>query len=130
MKEIFYDWGDLNVWLFHAINNARSEYLDQFMLLGTVLGEHTWFALYLALIALFALVMVARMPLQNSARYQAQVTRWMTIVAVFSVAYLLDGLLIGFLKLLLDFPRPPLALPSGTVYVIGEPEYQDRKSVV
>jgi len=47
----------------------------------------------------------------------------MGVIAVFSLAYLLDGLLLGFLKPLLDFPRPPLALPQGTVNIIGIPEY-------
>jgi len=123
VKAIFYDWGGLNIWLFHAVNNVRSEYWDKIMLLGTELGEHTWFPLYLALIALVALILAARMPIQNPARYQVQVTRWMAAIAVFSIAYLLDGLLINLLKPLLDFPRPPLALPPGAVHIIGEPEY-------
>src|SRR6266481_715548 len=123
MKAILYDWGGLNVWLFHVINNVRSEYWDRIMLLGTELGEHTWFPLYLALIALAALIFVARMPTQSSAQYQAQAARWVMVIAVFGIAYLLDGVLINLLKPLLDFPRPPLALPSGTVHIIGAPEY-------
>ena len=123
MKAILYDWGGLNVWLFHVINNVRSEYWDRIMLLGTELGEHTWFPLYLALIALGALIFVARMPTQSSAQYQVQAARWIMVIAVFGIAYLLDGVLINLLKPLLDFPRPPLALPSGTVHIIGAPEY-------
>jgi len=123
MKAILYDWGGLNVWLFHVINNVRSEYWDRIMLLGTELGEHTWFPLYLALIALGALIFVARMPTQSSAQYQVQAARWIMVIAVFCIAYLLDGVLINQLKPLLDFPRPPLALPSGTVHIIGAPEY-------
>lgn len=123
MKEILYDWGGANVWLFHAINDIRSEYLDKFMLLGTQLGEHTLFPLYLGLMALVALSAVVRAPIQDSAGYQAQATRWMAVLAVFSIAYLLDGLLIGTLKPLLDFPRPPLALPLDTVHIIGIAEY-------
>ncbi|OIR16868.1 phosphatidylglycerophosphatase B [mine drainage metagenome] len=122
MKEILYDWGGANVWLFHAINDIRFEWLDQFMLLGTALGDHNLFVPYLALLTLLALVMVSR-PEQDPRRYRLQVTRWMSVVAVFSVAYLLDGLLLGFLKPLLDFPRPPLALAPGTVNIVGTPEY-------
>jgi signal peptidase II len=44
-------------------------------------------------------------------------------LAVFSIAYLLDALLVGALKPLLDFPRPPLALPPGSVHIIGVAEY-------
>ncbi len=123
MKEILYDWGGANVWLFHAINDIRSEYLDKFMLLGTQLGEHTLFPLYLGLMAVVALAAVVRAPIQDSTGYQAQATRWMAVIAVFSIAYLLDGLLIGTLKPLLDFPRPPLALPLDTVHIIGVAEY-------
>lgn len=119
MKAIFYDWGGLNVWLFHVVNGARSEWLDQLMLLGTKLGSHTNFAVYIALTAFIGVAMASR----NPARQPEQVMRWLVVVAVFSVAYVADGALLGWLKPLLDFPRPPLALPPGTVNVIGAPEY-------
>jgi hypothetical protein len=45
MKEIFYDWGGANIWLFHAINDIRFGGLDQVMLLGTTLGDHILFPL-------------------------------------------------------------------------------------
>jgi len=41
MKEIFYDWGGANVWLFHAINDVRYAWLDDVVLLGTSLGNQT-----------------------------------------------------------------------------------------
>jgi len=122
MKEIFYDWGGANVWLFHAINDIRFGLLDNVMLLGTTLGDHSLFPLYLGALTLTALVVV-NTPFQDSAHHRVRVTRWMGVIAVFSLAYLLDGLLLGFLKPLLDFPRPPLALPQGTVNIIGIPEY-------
>jgi membrane-associated phospholipid phosphatase len=122
MKEIFYDWGGANVWLFHAINDIRYAWLDDVMLLGTGLGDHFLFPFYVGLLTLFALVVV-NTPAQNPAYYRAQVTRWMAVIAVFSCAYLFDGLLLGVLKPLLDFPRPPLALPPDTVHVVGIPEF-------
>ena len=122
MKEILYDWGGANVWLFHAINDIRFEWLDKFMLLGTALGDHILFPLYLGLLTLVALVVVNRSG-ADAKLYRLQVTRWMSVIAVFSLAYMLDGMLLGFLKPMLDFPRPPLALPPGTVNIIGIPEY-------
>ncbi|MGA7750433.1 MAG: phosphatase PAP2 family protein [Gallionella sp.] len=122
MKEIFYDWGGANVWLFHVINDIRFAWLDKAMLLGTGLGDHTLFPFYLALLILFALVVV-NMPGQDAAHYRAQVNRWMAVIAVFSFAYLFDGLLLAVLKPYLDFPRPLLALPLGTVQIVGTPEY-------
>ena len=122
MKEFLYDWGGANVWLFHVVNDIRYAWLDNAMLLGTSLADHTLFPLYLALLTLFALVVVNR-PVQDPVHYRLQVTRWMAVIAVFSGAYLLDGLLLDVLKPLLDFPRPPLALPQGSVQIIGTPEY-------
>lgn len=115
MKEILYDWGGANIWLFHAVNDVHSAYLDQFMLLGTKLGEHALFPFYIGIIALFAL--------HDVAKDRQKTERWLTVITVFSIAYLLDGLLIGALKPLLDFPRPPLALPPGTVHIVGIAEY-------
>ena len=122
MKEIFYDWGGANVWLFHAVNNIRFEWLDNVMLLGTGLGDHTLFPFYLGLLTLFALVVVNR-SVQDATRCRAEASRWMAAIAVFSLAYWLDGLLLGVLKPLFDFPRPPLALPLDSVHVVGIPEY-------
>ncbi len=122
MKEIFYDWGGANIWLFHAINDIRFPGLDSIMLLGTTLGDHGLFPFYLGVLALTALVVV-NTPFQDSSHHRVRVSRWMAVIAVFSLAYLLDGMLLGYLKPLLDFPRPPLALPPGTVNVVGIPEY-------
>ena len=115
VKEILYDWGGANIWLFHAINDVRSGFLDEFMLLGTRLGEHALFPFYICLITLFAL--------HEAAKDNRKSQRCLAVVAVFCIAYFLDGLLIGLLKPLLDFPRPPLALPQGTVHIIGKAEY-------
>ncbi len=122
MKEFFYDWGGANVWLFHAINDIRFPGLDSIMLLGTTLGDHILFPLYLGVLTLMALVVV-NTPFQDTSHHRIRVSRWMAVIAVFSLAYLLDGMLLGYVKPLLDFPRPPLALPQGTVNIVGIPEY-------
>lgn len=123
MKEILYDWGGLNIWLFHTINDIHYGWLDQFMLLGTALGEHANFPIYLAILTLVALVAIARTSTLDAVRYQNQTLRWMAVIAVFSIAYVLDGLLLGILKPLLDFPRPPLALAVDSVHIVGIAEY-------
>jgi len=122
MKEIFYDWGGANAWLFHAINDIRFAWLDKAMLLGTGLGDHNLFPFYLGLLTLIALIRV-NLPGQDAAHYRAQVNRWMVVIAVFSLAYLLDAMLLAVLKPFFDFPRPPLALPQGSVQIIGVPEF-------
>lgn len=122
MKAIFYDWGGGNVWLFHAINDIRFFWLDKLMLLGTRLGDHGLFPFYLGLLTLLALVRV-NLSGADAAHYRIQVNRWLAVITVFSLAYLLDGMLLAVLKPYFDYPRPPLALPLGSVHVIGTPEY-------
>lgn len=123
MKAVLYDWDGGNVWLFHLINNVRFEHLDSMMLLGTALGNHQLFPVYLAGLSLVAVIATGRIPVANPIRYRTQANLWIGTLAVFSIAYLLDGWLLGVLKPLLDFPRPPLALPAGTLHIIGQPEY-------
>jgi membrane-associated phospholipid phosphatase len=117
LKELLYDWGGANVWLFHAINDIRFDWLDSLMLLGTSLADHTLFPYYLGLLSLIALTVACKPDTAHQ-----RVTRWIAVIAVFSCAYSLDGLLLGVIKPWLDFPRPPLALLPGTVHVLGIPE--------
>ena len=123
MKALCYAWGGGNVWLFHLINNVRFEYLDSIMLLGTAWGDHQLFTLYLAAFSLMAVVATNRIPVANPIHYRMQSWLWISTIAVFSIAYVLDGWLLGMVKPLLDFPRPPLALPAGTLHIIGQPEF-------
>ncbi len=117
LRSVLYDWGGLNVWLFHAINDVHGHWLDAFMRLGTTLGGHANFPLYLAIAALIGWFVTSR-----SSKKSNQAAVWLGVLTVFSVAYVLDGWLLGWLKPYLDFPRPPLALPMGDVIVVGQLE--------
>jgi membrane-associated phospholipid phosphatase len=116
MSTVFYGWGGLNVWLFHAINDVRSPLLDAVMLLGTQLGSHAYFPIYLALAAASGFVVAAR---SGRAARSGVALAWLSVLTVFGVGYALEGGIIGLLKPWLDFPRPPLALPAGMVHIIG-----------
>jgi membrane-associated phospholipid phosphatase len=113
MKAILYDWGGLNVWLFHLVNDVHGALLDQVMLLGTAVGDHAHFQLYVAMLGVTAVLVAGRDPRQDA-------WPWLLAMAVFASAYNLDGWLLDWIKPYLDFPRPPLALPLGTVHVVGE----------
>jgi membrane-associated phospholipid phosphatase len=119
MKETLYDWGGANVWLFHRINDLRAGWLDHVMLTGTWLGDHDRFPLYAAALALIALIRVAR---QNVAH--GPTVGWFGVLTVFCVAYVVDGVLVGFLKDWFDFPRPAAVLPPDSIFVIGDLEYR------
>lgn len=121
MKRIFYDWGGANEWLFHLINDINGNLLDKFMSLGTSLSTHKNFAVYQGIVILTTFFYVAKAATPEEKLQQAM--RWLTVIAVFNIAYLADALFLGFLKPFLDFPRPPLALLAGSVHIVGEPEY-------
>lgn len=120
MKEILYDWGGLNVGLFHLINDTRADWLDQFMLLGTLLGNHTSFAPILGLLMLAALFAIPHAWAKQPGNAETVTYLWLSAVAVFVFGYLLDGAVLSWLKPFLDFPRPPLALGETHVHVVGE----------
>ena len=124
LRAVLYDWGGLNVWLFHWVNHWHAPLWDAFMRLGTVLGNHGNFPVYLALAVLAGLLLTARTNLHAGNEAAARLAmNWLGVLAILSLGYLVDGGLIVWLKPSLDFPRPLLALPPGSVVVVGRPEY-------
>ncbi len=121
MRGVVYDWFGLNVWLFHFINNIRSEFLDKIMLLGTALGSHTHFDIYIILLIVIVFYNLAKQNTHSLSK--KEIYLWLTPIVVLGVSYLIDGLFLEIIKPLLDFPRPPLALPIGTVNIVGIAEY-------
>jgi len=115
VKEILYDWGGANIWLFRAINGWHNDALDAAMRFASFLGDHERFPLYLAMLAFIAWWRVAR---------GADARRWLGVLTVFSIAYVLDGVVVSWLKHTLDFPRPPATLPPEAVHVVGVAEYR------
>ena len=116
MKELLYDWNGLNVRLFQVINDVHRPWLDALMLHVTRLGDHDYFAIYLVVGVLVGWYIAAR---KRTGDAQA----WLTTLAVFSAGCMLDGALIALLKTWVDFPRPLLALPPGSVHVVGQAEF-------
>ncbi|BBP04987.1 hypothetical protein TPL01_25840 [Sulfuriferula plumbiphila] len=104
-----YAWGGLNRLLFLWINGFHSAYWDALMLTMTALGDHANYPIYMAL----ALLLSAGRPL------------WLpgSNVLIFGVGYVLTGWIVTQIKLLLNFPRPLLALDSHWVQVVGRPEF-------
>ncbi len=117
MKEWLYDWGGLNVALFHAINAYHTAWLDRLMLTLTWTADHDRFALYLAILALVTWSRFLRAPASPAARV------WMLALATFSIGYLLDGMLVIGLKAAFDFPRPPAMFAPDSLTVVGTPEF-------
>jgi membrane-associated phospholipid phosphatase len=117
VKEWLYDWGGLNVALFHAINANHTTWLDQLMLALTWAGDHDRFPIYLAVLAGAAWWRFSRDPASPAAR------TWVLALATFSIAHLLDGFLVIALKSAFDFPRPPTLLPPDRLIIVGAPQF-------
>jgi membrane-associated phospholipid phosphatase len=116
MKTFLYDWFGLNAWLFKAINAWHAPWLDQFMLLGSRLAEHDYFAIWLSVLVLAAVWVNRQQP-------REALLPWFSVIAVFSLAYVVDGWVVSGLKEWFSFPRPSLALPPEFVHVVGSPEH-------
>jgi membrane-associated phospholipid phosphatase len=122
VKEVVYDWGGFNLWLFHAINNVRGELLDRLMLLGTTLGDHNQFALYITLLAIACWWWAARAVQRAPAEFESRALAGFAVLATFSLAYFAEGFLVAWLKQSFDYPRPPLALLPGSFNLVGRLE--------
>ena len=121
MKGVVYDWFGLNVWLFHFINNIHSTILDQIMLLGTTIGSYRLVGFYMILLFFSSFI---GLKIQDGGKFNKQtILFWFTPIAVFGIAFLIDAAFLSFLKPFLDLPRPLLALPLGSVHVVGIAEY-------
>jgi membrane-associated phospholipid phosphatase len=121
MKEIIYDWFGLNIWLFHLINNIRSDFIDKIMLLGTELGSHTHFNIYIILLSIIIFFNVAKKNTNFITKQEFYL--WLSPIIVLGISYLIDGFFLDLIKPFLDFPRPPLALPIESIYIVGTAEY-------
>jgi len=110
LKDIFYDWGGFNVWLFHLINGVHSPVWDQLMQWGSQLGEAGNFVAYLVVLVVAGLWFCRKG--QNRA-----LAPWLAVIAVFALGYVAEGLLISLLKSWFHYPRPPLALAGESPYV-------------
>jgi membrane-associated phospholipid phosphatase len=119
VKAVLYDWGGLNVWLFHLINGMHDRASDAVMAAGSYLGDYSNFTAYVAVAAVLFALSTARQarigpqPALDAARCG------LAVLAVWSTAQFIDSALVSWLKVWLDFPRPAAALAPGSVHFVG-----------
>ena len=106
--DTWYAWDGFNRALFLWINAYHSHFWDALMLAMTALGSHANFPLYMALALLFSAWRPVGLPRRN--------------VVIFGVGYVITGWIVAWIKPLVDFPRPLLALGEQMVHVVGRPE--------
>lgn len=116
-KQLFYDWNGLNVASFEAINHATPDWLAPLAHIGSILGSY-WGGPFLLIALLFWSwhLNAATQPATSALVMRTQAQR-------FALGFALTWLAVALVKLLVDFPRPLVALPD-MVRIIGEPELQ------
>jgi membrane-associated phospholipid phosphatase len=119
MNSAFYHWYGYNELIFHVINNAKDSWLDVFMQLGTVLGNYLYMPLYAAILLFFA--MYKSVQHGKEQRWSA-VAIWMVTLTTFVGAFLLDAAFLVYVKQLFNLPRPPAALGTDAVKLLGHLE--------
>lgn len=122
MKGILYDWGGLNQWLFHAINNVHAAPLDAFMQLGTFLGGHKLFWIYVIVFVLLAMLLSKPRGIGALFRQSPESVAWLIAILAFAGAYLIDYWLVGWFKTFFHMPRPPLVFPPETIHILTQPK--------
>ncbi|MEI6730572.1 MAG: phosphatase PAP2 family protein [Pseudomonadota bacterium] len=117
IQEYIYASDSLNVALFHAINDMQSPVLQQIMLFATMLGKYTMFAVYLPFLGLLFLLRARKLRHSNvdSILIRNQIIETGKLLIASYVFYLVW---VWGLKHLLQIPRPFVALPQGSVFIL------------
>ncbi|MGX6566727.1 DUF3703 domain-containing protein [Cupriavidus necator] len=113
LKQLFYDWGGVNVSLFHAINDSSGEFLIRLAHAGNLAGDYWGMPALFCVLVLLARNSTHRNDLLAAARLRLQVRR---LIA----GFLFTWLGVALLKVWLDFPRP-LTVLGANVHVFGTP---------
>lgn len=111
MRNLLYDWGDLNVRLFNAINGHSWHGFDQLMVLASYVADVWTFPLYAA--AWWLWLSALRQRDRDSSAVVLQLQRF---VFAYTIAVITGALL----KYGLNFPRPVTTLGASAVHVLGD----------
>jgi membrane-associated phospholipid phosphatase len=106
---LLYSWWGLNKAIFLLLNGLHARWWDAVMLAATNAGSAGTFPYWIAAALLLAWLRPAMMPQLN--------------VAVFAAGYVATGYLVPWLKSIIDFPRPFVALGRDVVTVVGHTPY-------
>ena len=124
MLDTRYQW-TLDAQIFHAINDLHGTWYDWVMLLGTQLGSRVNFPVYLLLLGgFFWLSSRKNRSGEQGVTYIEQ--KFLMVIAVFVIAFMVDMLVIEVLKLWLHRPRPFMVFPLETMRMFG-PQLAERE---
>lgn len=114
-KRLFYDWGGVDLWLFHAINTQSPSWLDTAMVVASQVGNYRNFPLYFGVWVAVIVHLRRVAAIDLAARAVLQLKR-------FAVGGIFTLLMTAALKLGLDYPRPISVLGWHDIRLLGSLE--------
>lgn len=121
LASAFYGLFGMNQKIFFIVNGVHSPLLDTLMIFGTELGSF-WNMAWILLLALLLLLLPKLVPGVANARWFPERQTTLRCLSLLLVAYSVAALVVAAMKIGLHMPRPPAALPAGTVHVLDQPE--------
>lgn len=125
LKDFFYDWFGLNVFLFEQVNSISGGFYDVMMKKITLLGDKKLLPYYVAVIAAYAaLVLFYKIVTKKSGKAQYfQV--WIGIFLVMGAGLLASQITVSKGKEYFAYQRPYAALPANEVRQLEVQEPKD-----
>lgn len=131
MKEIFYDWGGLNVWIFKLINSlSGNDSYNSLMLLFSRLGAKENFSYYLVLMAAYVIGEIWMMKMRHLIITREQIRGAIALLIAMVMGFMVAGLITGVAKTIFALPRPFVlpdinaAMTQGKLHFVGTPPPQ------
>ncbi|MDE3015975.1 MAG: phosphatase PAP2 family protein [Pseudomonadota bacterium] len=122
-KEVWYDWGGLNVWLFTLINAVHGDFYDQAMLVLTRAADYHNFPYYFTGLFCLATVLLIIRSARKQGGTGAHATIWFGVFAMLAAGFGLTTVVVKTSKAHFAYPRPYIALEHVRV-----PDYQAGKT--
>jgi len=118
IQEYIYANDSLNVSVFYAINGIQNSWLQQIMLFVTMFGKYTMFIVYLPIMALISFLYARKLKTQGGEAYIIYCDKIKKTLKILIFSYLFYLLWVWGLKHLLQIPRPFVALPQTSVFIL------------
>lgn len=109
-QNAWYDWGGLNVWLFHQINAIHGGVYDSAMLTLTHIADYHNFPYYLGGLFAIALVSLVMRSVTQRGTVSLHAGMWVGVFAVLLAGFAVEAAVVKAGKEYFAYPRPYLVL--------------------
>jgi len=124
MKDVFYDWGGLNAWLFKLVNGlSGNPTYDNFMLFITQFGARENFKYYIGVMVLWSMGEMGLYKMRSVTITRQHTKEAGALLITLVMGYMVCALFVGLPKMFFDLYRPYWVYYNtpGAVHFIGVP---------